>query len=98
MSTPGSPTSAFRSTNSKSKVRLRSTRPSIPTVPNHHPEHNISGDVLAILDADALKELGIATIGQRLAILKAVYNLKLAHNIPIEPGHYVPPCARSLLS
>lgn len=39
--------------------------------------------------------MGIATIGQRLAILKAVYNVKLIQNIPIEPDHYVPPCASS---
>ena len=37
--------------------------------------------------------MGITTIGQRLAILKAVYNIKLVQNIPIEPDHYVPPCA-----
>ncbi|KAI0675512.1 hypothetical protein C8Q78DRAFT_963716 [Trametes maxima] len=54
-------------------------------------EHNISGDVLCLLDPESLKEMGIATIGQRLAILKAVYNVKLAQNIPIEPEHYVPP-------
>ncbi|KAI0731203.1 hypothetical protein C8Q76DRAFT_670039 [Earliella scabrosa] len=54
-------------------------------------EHNISGDVLCMLDPDSLKEIGIATIGQRLAILKAVYNVKLAQNIPIEQDHYVPP-------
>ena len=56
------------------------------------PEHNISGDVLCLLDPEALKDMGIATIGQRLAILKAVYNVKLAQNIPIESDHYVPPC------
>lgn len=54
-------------------------------------EHHISGDILTQLDADALKEIGIATIGQRLAILKAVYQVKLAQGIEIEPGHYVPP-------
>ncbi|KAI0367034.1 hypothetical protein BV20DRAFT_1055190 [Pilatotrama ljubarskyi] len=54
-------------------------------------EHNISGYVLCHLDPESLKEIGIATIGQRLAILKAVYNVKLAQNIPIEPEHYVPP-------
>ncbi|CAL1714792.1 unnamed protein product [Somion occarium] len=54
-------------------------------------EHNITGDVLCLLDAESLKEVGIATIGQRLAILKAVYNLKVANNIPIEADHYVPP-------
>ncbi|KAL6306280.1 hypothetical protein BKA93DRAFT_729720 [Sparassis latifolia] len=54
-------------------------------------EHNISGDVLCLLDAEGLKEIGVATIGQRLAILKGVYNIKLAQNIPIESDHYVPP-------
>ncbi|EIW58736.1 uncharacterized protein TRAVEDRAFT_149101 [Trametes versicolor FP-101664 SS1] len=54
-------------------------------------EHNISGDVLCLLDPESLKEMGISTIGQRLTILKAVYNVKLAQNIPIEPEHYVPP-------
>lgn len=44
------------------------------------------------MDAESLKEVGITTIGQRLAILKAVYQLKLAHHVPIEDGHYVPPC------
>ncbi|KAI0923863.1 hypothetical protein AcW1_006700 [Taiwanofungus camphoratus] len=53
--------------------------------------HNISGDVLCLLDAEGLKEVGIATIGQRLAILKGVYNIKLAQGIPIEADHYVPP-------
>ncbi|KAI0080129.1 hypothetical protein K474DRAFT_344864 [Panus rudis PR-1116 ss-1] len=55
-------------------------------------EHNITGDVLCLLDAESLKEIGISTVGQRLAILKAVYNLKIANNIPIEQDHYVPPC------
>jgi hypothetical protein len=45
-----------------------------------------------MLDSEGLKSLGIATIGQRLAILKSVYNVKLAHNVPIEEEHYVPPC------
>ena len=61
--------------------------------PNPFPEHNLTGDVLVLLDQDSLKEIGIATIGQRLAILKAVYNVKLAQNIPIKRDDYVPPCA-----
>lgn len=66
-------------------------------IEQHGLEHNISGEVLCLLDAEGLKDMGIATIGQRLAILKAVYNLKVAHNIPIEHGHYVPPCEPGLL-
>ncbi|THH30709.1 hypothetical protein EUX98_g3470 [Antrodiella citrinella] len=54
-------------------------------------DHHISGDVLCAVDADSLKEVGVATIGQRLAILKAIYLLKLQHNISIEPDAYVPP-------
>jgi hypothetical protein len=45
-----------------------------------------------MLDAEGLKAIGVATVGQRLSILKAVYQTKLAHNVPIEPDHYVPPC------
>ncbi|THH10366.1 hypothetical protein EW145_g1394 [Phellinidium pouzarii] len=54
-------------------------------------EHHITGDILTQLDADMLKEIGISTIGQRLAILKAVYQVKVAQGVEIEPGHYVPP-------
>ncbi|PSR76158.1 hypothetical protein PHLCEN_2v8656 [Hermanssonia centrifuga] len=54
-------------------------------------EHRVSGEVLCLMDAESLKEVGITTIGQRLAILKAVYQLKLAHHVPIEPDDYVPP-------
>jgi hypothetical protein len=59
-------------------------------------EHRISGDVLCLLDAEGLKDVGVATIGQRLAILKNVYQLKLAHRVPIDADHYVPPCMLSL--
>ena len=68
--------------------RFRDTR----SISEYTIEHNISGDVLTSLDQETLKEVGIQTIGQRLAILKAVYYLKLAHNVPIDPDHYVPPC------
>ncbi|KAF9005981.1 hypothetical protein BDQ17DRAFT_1540607 [Cyathus striatus] len=54
-------------------------------------QHNIDGEALCMLDAEALRDIGVTTIGQRLAILKAAYLLKLAHNIPIDDDHYVPP-------
>ncbi|KAJ3906368.1 hypothetical protein F5879DRAFT_797754 [Lentinula edodes] len=53
--------------------------------------HRISGDILCMLDAEILKSIGVASIGQRLAILKAVYLLKISHNIPLDPDSYVPP-------
>lgn len=55
-------------------------------------EHRISGDILCIIDSETLKGVGVQTIGQRLAILKAIYQLKLAHNIPLDADDYVPPC------
>ncbi len=55
-------------------------------------EHNLTGDVLCIMGPEDLKEMGIATVGQRLAILKAVYLIKLDHDVPFEHGHYIPPC------
>ncbi|OCH87509.1 hypothetical protein OBBRIDRAFT_759549 [Obba rivulosa] len=67
------------------------TRLGLPQYEAQIREHNISGDVLCLLDADGLKEIGISTIGQRLAILKGVYNIKLAQHVPIESDHYVPP-------
>jgi protein STE50 len=60
---------------------------------NFDAEHNISGDVLCMLDLDGLKAVGISTVGQRLHILKSVYLLKLAQSIPIDPDHYIPPCS-----
>lgn len=60
-------------------------------------ENNISGDVLSMLDSEGLKAVGVSTVGQRLSILKAVYLAKLAYNVPIEPGDYVPPCRLDIL-
>jgi hypothetical protein len=54
-------------------------------------ENGITGDLLAMMDAESLKELGLS-VGQRLALLKSVYLVKLAHDIPISEDDYVPPC------
>ncbi|KAF9245298.1 hypothetical protein BU15DRAFT_71054 [Melanogaster broomeanus] len=54
-------------------------------------EHKIAGDVLCILDAEGLKAVGVTTVGQRLAILKAIYQAKLAHHVPFDSDDYVPP-------
>ena len=56
-------------------------------------EHKIQlGGSLCDLDSEGLKSLGITSIGQRLSILKPIYQVKLAHNVPIEAYQYVPPC------
>ena len=55
-------------------------------------EHRISGDILCMVDSETLKKIGITSTGQRISILKAIYNLKIAHDIPLDAGDYVPPC------
>lgn len=47
-----------------------------------------------MLDAEALVSLGVKTVGQRLSILKSIYNLKVAHGMPLNEDDYVPPCKR----
>lgn len=55
-------------------------------------DHGITGDILVHLDHEALRDVGIHSVGQRLAILRAVYKLKVEQNIPVEEGGWVPPC------
>ncbi|ORY88044.1 hypothetical protein BCR35DRAFT_301948 [Leucosporidium creatinivorum] len=54
-------------------------------------DHGITGDILVHLDHEALRDVGIHSVGQRLAILRAVYALKVQQNIPVEEGQWVPP-------
>ena len=54
-------------------------------------EHGIEGEALVALKHDELKEMGIASVGHRLTILKNVYDMKVNQDIPIEPDDYVPP-------
>lgn len=52
--------------------------------------NGITGDVLVLLDDEALKDIGVVTIGQRLALLSAIYRLKQQFGIPIQDGDWVP--------
>lgn len=58
----------------------------------YHVENEIIGEALIHLAQDDLAELGVTSIGHQLSILKAVYNIKIAQDVPIEPEHYVPIC------
>ncbi|UPX14960.1 uncharacterized protein EKO05_0005429 [Ascochyta rabiei] len=53
-------------------------------------DEGITGDVLAALQHAELKEMGVGSVGHRLTILKAVYEIKVKQNVPIEPDDYVP--------
>lgn len=44
------------------------------------------------LHHDDLKSMGIASVGHRLTILKSVYDVKKAQDIPMESDHYQPLC------
>ncbi|KAJ1026350.1 hypothetical protein NDA16_002437 [Ustilago loliicola] len=52
--------------------------------------NGITGDVLVLLDDEALKDIGVVTIGQRLALLSAIYRLKQQYGIPIQDGDWIP--------
>ncbi|KAF9531738.1 hypothetical protein CPB83DRAFT_891622 [Crepidotus variabilis] len=69
--------------NSTEKLKLIS--------PNHEIEHKIRGDALCMIDAGGLQALGVSSAGQRLSILRAIYNLKMEQNIPLDEDSYIPP-------
>ncbi|KAL3444988.1 hypothetical protein BJX65DRAFT_165263 [Aspergillus insuetus] len=53
-------------------------------------ENGIVGDALIALRHDELKEMGIASVGHRLTILKSVYETKVKQDIPLDADHYIP--------
>lgn len=55
-------------------------------------DEDIDGKALVALQQGDLKDMGIASVGHRLTILKGVYDIKIKQNIPIEPDQYVPLC------
>lgn len=55
-------------------------------------EHGIIGEALIALQHEELKEMGIASAGHRLKILKEVYEVKITQDVPIEDDDYLPPC------
>jgi len=55
-------------------------------------ENDIVGEALVALQHDDLKQMGITSVGHRLTILKSVYDVKKAQDVPVESDHYVPLC------
>ncbi|KAJ1930762.1 hypothetical protein IWQ60_000046 [Tieghemiomyces parasiticus] len=54
-------------------------------------DNEITGEVLVHLHHDALRDLSIQSLGKRLVILKAIYQLKVQHRIPLTGDDYIPP-------
>lgn len=53
-------------------------------------ENDIAGEVLIRLDADTLKDLGVSSVGHRLAVLKGIYDLKMRWNIELDADDWRP--------
>ena len=53
-------------------------------------EEGVNGEALIALGHDELRELGIASVGHRLTILKAVYEQKTRAGIKVQDGDYIP--------
>ncbi|KAK6533376.1 Adaptor for signal transduction [Orbilia ellipsospora] len=62
----------------------------LPQYPDAWIDNEVTGEALIHLNHEELQEMGIESIGHRLQILKAVYKVKIAHEVPIEADHYVP--------
>lgn len=61
-------------------------------------ENEIVGEALVALKHEELREMGIASVGHRLTILKHVYQIKLDQDIPIDSDHYIPLCTLQVFS
>ncbi|KAK4140515.1 uncharacterized protein C8A04DRAFT_14884 [Dichotomopilus funicola] len=53
-------------------------------------ENEIVGEALVALQHEDLKAMGILSVGHRLTILKSVFDVKKAQDVPIESDHYMP--------
>jgi hypothetical protein len=74
---------------------VRGSKPEATTTAKLTPkltENEIVGEALVALRHDELKEMGIASVGHRLTILKSVYDVKVNQDIPVDPDHYIPLC------
>lgn len=61
-----------------------------PSAANINIDNAVDGESLIALLHDELKEMGIISVGHRLSILRAVYDVKIKQDIPIEADHYIP--------
>lgn len=65
--------------------------------PDFQKEHKIQGDSLCLVDTEGLKNIGVSSMGQRLSILKGIYEVKIAHNVEFGEDDYIPPCKSILV-
>lgn len=58
---------------------------------DHLVEHGIAGDVLVALDHETLQDMGMSSVGHRLTLLRAVYELKMEQGLEIGDDEWRPP-------
>ncbi|KAF2233396.1 RA-domain-containing protein [Viridothelium virens] len=58
-------------------------------------EEGVNGEALIALHHAELKEMGMASVGHRLKVLRNVYEIKVKQNIPLDPEDFVPPSAEA---
>jgi hypothetical protein len=58
--------------------------------PAYLAEHGITGDVLSVMDHSALSDLGMTSLGHRLNLLRAVWELKRSQGLAIGEDEWSP--------
>jgi hypothetical protein len=53
-------------------------------------EHGVTGDVLSVMDNASLTDLGVASVGHRLNLLRAVWELKVEQGLEIGEEDWTP--------
>lgn len=69
---------------------ISSLGPSLKQYSQTFADEMVTGEALVALRHDELRELGVNSVGHRLTILKAVYELKRRAGVKIEEEDYVP--------
>ncbi|KAK0944035.1 hypothetical protein LTR29_004375 [Friedmanniomyces endolithicus] len=69
---------------------ISSLSPTLKQYSQAFADENVDGEALKALHHDELRELGIASVGHRLTILKAVYEQKMRAGVKVEESDYVP--------
>lgn len=59
-----------------------------------HADHEIDGAAIAVADHEMLRDLGFRTVGHRLVLLRAVYDIKCREGWSFD-GDWLPPYERS---
>ncbi|KAI9229475.1 MAG: hypothetical protein DHS80DRAFT_13916, partial [Piptocephalis tieghemiana] len=57
---------------------------------SHFVDQRVTGDVLVHLAYDTLQDLHVESVGHRISLLKAIYDLKCAHQVEVDGEEFHP--------